>query len=138
MPAKRPVMRKRLSVLLLSAAVVSGVGAFAEAPPRTGQIDGAVSAAAQSTPPASTTLRMRGTIDKYDASTRVLSLSTSNGTLQFPLASTARIRQGRDRIDALELEKLVGHRAAVRYSESGGNKTAESIHVFGKNERTER
>ena len=126
-------MKKRLSILLLSAAVVSSIGAFAQAPLATGQIDGAVSTdAAQSTPPASTTLRMPGTIDKYDASTRMLSLSTSNGTVQFPLASAARIRRGGQTVDASELAKLSGYRAAVRYSESGGNKTVESVHVFGK------
>ena len=126
-------MKKRLSILLLSAAAVSGIGAFAQAPLANGQIDGAVSTdAAQSTPPASTTLRMPGTIDKYDASTRMLSLSTSNGTVQFPLASAARIRRGGQTVDASELAKLSGYRAAVRYSESGGNKTVESVHVFGK------
>jgi hypothetical protein len=113
-------MKPRLAVLLLCAAVLSGVGV------------------AQSTPPASTTLRVSGTIDKYDASTRILSLSTSNGTLQCPVASTARLRQGWHKIDALELQKLAGYRATVRYSESGGNKTVESVHVFGKNERVER
>ena len=100
-------------VLLLSAAVVSGVWAFAQGP-------------------ASTTLRMRGTIEKYDPSTRTLSISTPNATIQFPLASTAVIRQGWRKIDASQLEKLSGYRAAVRYSESGGSKTVESIHVLGK------
>jgi hypothetical protein len=130
-------MRKRLSVLLWSAAVVSGIGVFATAPPATGQIDGAVPTdAARSTPPATTTLSRRGTIGSYDASTRMLSLSTSNGTVQFPLPPTARIRQGWHTLDPLELEKLAGRRAAVRYSESGDNKFVESVHVFGKNERT--
>jgi hypothetical protein len=132
-------MSERLAVLLLSATVASGAGAFAQAPPGTGQIDKAVSIdRAQSTRLASTTLRMRGTIDRYDASTRMLTLSTSNGLLKVPLASTARIRQGWQTIEPLELEKLVGHRAVIRYSESGGNKTVESIHVFGRGDRTAR
>jgi hypothetical protein len=139
---KGPVMRKRLSVLWVTAAVVSGLGMFTQAAPGLGQIDRAASTGtAQAAPPASTpstTLRLRGTIDKYDPSTRVLSLSTSNGIVQFPLASTARIRQRRDRIDATALEKLAGYRAAIRYSEAGGRKTVESVQVFGKNERTER
>ena len=117
-------MRKGLSVLLMSAAVVSGAPAFAQAD------------AAQSGPSASaTTLRMDGTIDKYDASAGILSLSTSNGTVQVPLAPTARIRQGWHTIDSSKLEKLAGYRAAIRYSESGGTKTVESVHVFAKNER---
>lgn len=127
-------MEKRLPVvLLLSVAVVSGVGAFTPAPPEARQINGAVSTdAARSTQPASTTLSQRGTIDKYDASTGMLSLSTANGPVQFPIASTVRIRQGWHRLDALALEKLSGYRATVRYSELGGNRALESVHVFGK------
>jgi hypothetical protein len=126
-------MRKRLSLLLLSAAMASSVAAFAAAVPRTGQVE---LNDAQSS--GATTLRMRGTIDQYDAATRVLSLATANGTMRLLLASTARIRQGWHKLDPLELRKLVGYRAAVGYSESGGNKTVESVHVFGKNERMER
>lgn len=126
-------MKKRLSILLLSAAVMSSTGASAQLLSDAWQIHGAVPTdAAQSTPPPSTTLRMLGTIDKYDASTRMLTLSTSNGTLRFPVSSTARIRQGGQTIDASELAKLSGYRAAVRYPESAGSKTVESVHVFGK------
>jgi hypothetical protein len=129
-------MTKELSRLLVTAAMVSSIGVFAQPPPGTGPTDEAVSTDdAQSRPPSSTTVRVRGTIDKYDASTRLLSLSTPNGTVQLPLASTARIRQGWHRLDPLALVKLVGYRAAIGYSESGGNKTVESVHVFGKNER---
>ena len=137
-------MRKRLSVALLSAVVVSGSGAFAQSVRGTRPIGPAVPTdAAQSTPPASTTLRMGGTIDKFDASSRTLSLSTSSGTVQLPVASTARIGRGPmgrgpQRIDASELQKLTGYRAVIRYSESQGKKTVESIRVFEKNEREER
>ena len=129
-------MRKRIALLLWSAALVTSIGAFAQAPGETGPDGSAVSIdAGQSPPPGSTTLRMRGTIDKYDAATRILSLSTPTGTVQLPLASTARVRQGWHKLDPLDLRKLVGYRAAIGYSESGGNKTVESVHVFGKNER---
>jgi len=104
-------------VLLLSASLVSGVWAFAQGPPD------------------STTLRLRGTIEKYDPSTRTLSISTPNATVQFPLASTAVIRQGWHKIEASTLQKLSGYRAAIRYSESRGSKIIESIHVLGKSER---
>ena len=108
------------------ASVVSVIVAFAQGP------------LAQSTPSESTTLTMRGTIEKYEPSTRTLSISTPNATVQFPLASTSRIRQGWHKIGASDLEKLSGYRAAVRYWESRGEKTVESIHVFGKIERTGR
>jgi hypothetical protein len=131
-------MRKRFLVLLLTAAVASGHGP-AQAASGAGQIDQAASPdAAHTAPPVSTTLRMRGTIDKYDASTGVLSVATSNGPVQLPIASTARIRQRRDKIDAVKLEKLAGYRVAIRYSESGGNRIVESVQVLGKDERTKR
>jgi len=137
-------MRERLSVVLLSAFVASGSWAFGQAPPVARPIDPDVpTEAAQSPPAASTTLRMGGTIDKYDASTRVLSLSTSTGTVQLPLASTARIGWGPigrspQKIEVGELQKLAGFRAVIRYSESHGKKTVESIRVFDKNGRAER
>jgi hypothetical protein len=112
-------MKKRLAVLLASAALFSGIGAVA---------------GAQSPPPAATMLRMPGTIDKYEASTRVLSLSTSNGKVQFPLATATRVLVEGRRVDVSELAKLSGYRAAVRYSESGGNKTVESVHVFRRDD----
>src|SRR2546426_9998791 len=102
------MVRNRLSVLLLFAVLTS-------------------TGASQSTPTATTTLRLRGTIEKYEASTRILSVATSNGTVRFPLTSTARIRQGGREIDVSVLEKLSGYRADVHYSESGGHKTVESV-----------
>jgi hypothetical protein len=125
-------MKLGLVASLLCAALVAPGWAAAEDPPGVAQIGGLDACAAQAAPPASTTLRMRGTVDRYDTSTRILSLSTSNGTLKLPLAQTARVRQDSQEIDASELEKLAGCRASVRYSESGGTMTVESVHVFGK------
>jgi hypothetical protein len=131
-------MRKRLCILLWVAVVGMGTSAFAQSPLRTEQIDGAVSTAApQSTLPPSTTLRMHGKIDKYEPAPRRLSISTSNGSAQFTLAPDARVRQGWQRIDASALEKLGGSHVAVRYSESETEKIAQSVHVFGRNDRKE-
>ena len=109
-------MNNSLVILVLSAIVVSG--------------------ATQSASLASTTLRVTGTIDKFDAATRILSLSTANGTVRFTLASTARLRRGWHRIEPADLEKLAGDRATVRYSESAGSKTVQSVHVFDTYERS--
>jgi len=127
-------MKKRLAVLLAFAALVPIVGAFAGVRRGTGQFDGLVADAAQSTPPAATILRVPGTIDKYEVSTRVLWLSTSNGKVQFPLAAATRILRAGQRIEVSELAKLSGYRAAVRYSESAGHKIVESVHVFGRDQ----
>jgi len=126
-------MKKALICLFVYAAVVSNVRIFAQAPPATGQADaGGSTSATQATLPAPTTLSVRGTIEKYDESTRTLSLSTSNGTVQFVVGSTTRIRQGWRKVDASELQKLTGDRATVRYTEFGGHKSVESVHVFRK------
>jgi hypothetical protein len=77
-----------------------------------------------------TTVRLNGTIAKFDAATRVLSLSTANGTEQFTLESATRLRQGWQKIDDAALNKLVGYRAVVRYSEPLGRRTIESVHVW--------
>jgi hypothetical protein len=103
---------KLLSILLLSAAVTSG-GAFQPTPPPT-------------------MLRLRGTIEKFEPSTRTLSVSTSNGTVRLRLADTTRVRQSGRAIDMATLEKLSGFRADVHYSEVEGQRTVESVHVGGK------
>jgi hypothetical protein len=104
---------KRLAVLLLLV-VATSVGA------------------AQSTPTGPTTLRVRGTIEKYEASTRILTMSTSNGDMRFRLTLATRVRQAGRAIDAAALEQLAGYRADVHYSESAGHTTVESVHVVDK------
>ena len=123
-------MTKRIAVVMLLVAAMPGIGALAQNPPPTGPL--AASAAAPPSQPSSTTLMMQGTIEKYDASTRILSLSSASGTVQFPVPAGVRIRKGWHRLDAASLTKMTGLRAAVRYSQSGGEKKLESVHVFDK------
>jgi len=106
-------MNKSLAMLLLSALLLSGT-AFAQAPS------------------AATTLSLRGTIDKYEVSSRTLSLATSSGTVRLSLASTTRVSQGGHKVEAEELQRLAGERATVRYTESAGARVVQSVHVFGK------
>jgi len=70
-----------------------------------------------------------GTIEKYDANT--LTLKTSSGNEQFALASSVRLRNGSKPIKADDLSSLTGRRAKVRYIESNGQRTAESVMVSG-------
>jgi hypothetical protein len=76
-------------------------------------------------------LRMRGTVKRFSATTRILSLSTPNGTAEFKLAEETRIRQDSRTIEASDLEKLVGWHAVVHYREDSADRTVESVHVFG-------
>jgi len=119
--------------LLLSAVAVSSMGAFAQHALTAGQGVGPTpTTATQSVEQNSTTLSLRGIIEKYDAASRTLSLSTSAGAVQFSVASTTRIRRGWHKLDASELQNLAGDHATVRYTESSGDRIVESIHVFGK------
>jgi len=107
-------MKRSVTVLLLSAMLVSEANLLAQ------------------DAPASTTLVVRSTIATYDASRRTLSLSTSSGTVRFPVTATTRISQSGHTVNASELQKLAGYHATVRYTESGSSTIVESIHVFGK------
>jgi hypothetical protein len=121
------------AMLLLSAVALSSMGAFPQHALATGQGVGAVpTTATQSVAQSSTTLSLRGIIEKYDAASRTLSLSTSSGAVQFSVASTTRIRRGWHKVEASELQNLAGDHATVRYTESSGNRIVESIHVFEK------
>jgi hypothetical protein len=126
-------MNKRVIVLALSAAVAVGAaGAFAQAPVTGQSDDAAATSGAPSRSPDATTLRVRGTIDKYDRLTRTLVLSTPSGRVQFPMAPTTRVRQGWHQVDPKDLQELAGDRATVRYTESAGHRIVESVHVFAK------
>jgi hypothetical protein len=85
-----------------------------------------------------TTLRMRGTISTYDPKGGILALSTPNGVVRFPVAAGTRVRHEGQAVDRAELKTLTGLRAAVRYSESGGHTTVESVNVFDTSERNPR
>ncbi len=123
-------MKKQVAVIV--ALVISAAAVIAQDAP-TGHTVGDESAEAAQAAKPSTTLVIHGTIEKYDPSNRILSLSTSNGTVQFSITSATRIRQGWHRVDRSALQNLGGYRATVRYSsESGADKTVESVLVVGK------
>jgi hypothetical protein len=124
-------MEKRL-LARLCALVLSSAVALAQGPPASGRIEPHAPAATVQAAAASTTVSLRGRIDQYDPSTRTLSLTTDHGTVRLALPASIRIRQGWHKVDALDLSRLVGDRATVRYTESGTSRTVESVHVFDK------
>lgn len=125
-------MEKRL-LGRFGATVLSSAIALGQGPPAPGRIETrAPTVAVQPGPPASTTVSLRGRIDRYDPSTRILSLATDHGTIRLALPPSIRIRQGWHKVDLVDLGRLAGDLATVRYTESGSNRTVESVHVFGK------
>ena len=113
---------KRLAAFMACAVLMAAMAASAQA--------NRADAAAAPLPRAGTTVRLNGTIEKYDTATRILSLATTSGTERFTLQSATRLRQGWQKIDDAALNKLVGYRAVIRYSEPLGRRTIESVHVW--------
>lgn len=136
-------MRRRLSAVLLFTVVAFGGRPIAQAPAATtalgrAGVDGMRKPVAPALPPSgssapsSTTVKVSGTIKGYEASTRLLTLSTSKAAVQFSLPPGTRIRRGGRPIEPSDLRDLVGHRADVRYSDSGTARVVESVHVFDR------
>ena len=88
--------------------------------------------AAPAAPRTLTTVRLSGTISQYDAATHSLCLLTPTGTLRLAIGAAARIRIDGKVIVAADLRKCLGQRAAIRYLDSAGTMTVESVHVFTK------
>jgi hypothetical protein len=125
-------MEKRL-LGRLCAPVLSSAVAFGQGPPASGRIEARTPiAATQPAAPASTTVSLRGRIDRYDPTTRTLSLATDHGTVRLVLPVSIRVRHGWHKVDVVDLSRLVGDQATVRYVESGSSRTVESVHVFAK------
>jgi len=74
---------------------------------------------------------MSGTIEKFDPATGTLTLKEGTQEVSFVLASTAKIREGSMTLAAADLVKAVGRQARVRYTGSGGTRTAEQVIVSG-------
>jgi len=120
---------KRLAVLLACGVLMAATAAHMQGT-RESESGGQDNRAGAPGARSATTVRLNGTIEKYDTATRTLSLSTARGTERFTLESATRLRQGWLKIDDAALKKLVGYRAVVRYSEPFGRQTIESVHVW--------
>jgi phage baseplate assembly protein gpV len=89
---------------------------------------------AQATKPAKTTSHheaVAGKLQSYDASSKVLKVQTSKGEQQFTVANDAVVRQGAKKLTADDLASHSGQNVKVRYTESNGQKMADSITVAG-------
>ncbi len=73
---------------------------------------------------------------QFDATGQALTLSTSKGEQHFTVSPAARLRDSSHAISPADLGKLTGHKATVRYRESGGARNVESIHVSSSAPKT--
>jgi hypothetical protein len=71
----------------------------------------------------------RGTLTAVDTSANTITLKSGKHEQTFSLASAAVIHEGSKNITITELANHKGQEAKVRYSASGGTKTAQSVMV---------
>lgn len=120
-------MQKTLGTLTAAAAVLLFSGAALASQAKPAPKEKATHTKASAT--TGTTLVAKGKIVGYDPSNSTLTITTSKGEERFTVSSTAQIHQGSKSIGAEALANLTGREANVRYMESGGQRTVESVRV---------
>lgn len=68
-----------------------------------------------------------GTLDTYNAKTRVLTVETGAGRKSFLLPPRTSVRRGSRLVHADQLQHFIGARIKIRYTESSGVSTVESV-----------
>ena len=114
-------MRRALAVITTVGALAVGGSAYAS------QATG--TSAQKERKPAAQTAQVTGTLTNFDSASNTLTLSTLNGEETFMIGSTAMLHQGRKIITTSDLANLAGHIVTVRYTESAGGKTVETVDI---------
>ena len=70
-----------------------------------------------------------GTVSKFDAASNTLTVTTPKGDVAFMVDSSASVTANGKKVMARDLPSHVGHKVTVRYTESGGQKMAQSVRV---------
>ena len=73
-----------------------------------------------------------GTLDKYDSGANSIVVNTGKGTETLSLSTTSAVRMGAKTMTASDLSSHTGDRVKVRYSESNGQRTVQSVQIEGK------
>jgi hypothetical protein len=76
-----------------------------------------------------TAITATGTVSKFDAASNTLTVTTLKGDVMFVVGKTASVTADGKKVMASDLPNQVGHKVTVRYTESGGQKMAESVRV---------
>jgi hypothetical protein len=73
-----------------------------------------------------------GTLDKYDSGANTIVVNTGKGTETLSLSTSSAVRMGAKTMSASDLSAHTGDRVKVRYSESNGQMTVQSVQIQGK------
>ena len=76
-----------------------------------------------------TLISATGTVSKFDAASKTLTVTTAKGDVMFVVDSSATVTADGKKVMASDLPSHVGHKVTVRYTESGGQKMAQSVRV---------
>jgi hypothetical protein len=110
-----------------AAMVALAAGAFAQT--TTGAPAKSAVAAKRHAGKRTTSIVAKGTIAGFDHSTNTLTIKTAKGQEQFTLPTTARIQEASRHLTVNDLDGLNGRMVNVRYRESGGQRTVQSVRV---------
>jgi hypothetical protein len=128
-------MTHHSNLVVAAGMLVTVLGFYGASATLAGQQSGTAIRADDSGSAGQTTVRVRGTIERYDPATRHLRVTTANGSAEFAVPSTAHVSQRGTAIDPGELERLTGSGVVVRYyADAEGRADVKSIHVFASSE----
>jgi hypothetical protein len=71
----------------------------------------------------------KGTIARFDHGSNTLTIKTSKGEEQFTLPASVRIQEASRKLTIADLDTLNGRPVNIRYTESGGQRTVQSVRV---------
>jgi hypothetical protein len=116
---------------IAAAAVLVAASTYA-APAQATKATTKSAAAKTTTAPKPKTHSVVGTLDKYDSGANTIVVKTGKGTETLSLSSTSAVRMGAKTMSASDLSSHTGDRVKVRYSESSGQSTVQSVQIEGK------
>jgi phage baseplate assembly protein gpV len=117
------------AVMALSIIALSGVAFAGQAAPAAPAKPATKTALAKPAKAKTTAITATGTVSKFDAASNTLTVTTSKGDVMFVVGTTATVTADGKKVMASDLPSHVGHKVTVRYTESGGQKMAESVRV---------
>jgi len=117
---------RSLGLVVVSALVVAGAAdASAGRPSKAAQ----PAKASAMKPAKAATHSITGTLEKFDPAGKMITVRTAKGAETIALGADAHIMQGSRSVVATDLATHTGSRVEVTYTETNGQKTAQSVRL---------